>query len=169
MNFDHFTANELVDALDNVEMVNIDRSKLIKLVYRQIRMLESKKYLKKSDEKRARSTIYFKSPTFDNQIFVPNPCKLSSKGKVASDCDNHCLKSFFYLLSKEKIELEAEKAITLREMDKYRELLNRYPQERDFIKPFYSDAREQATNIQGSLEAVKKLLQHYPTNANVCD
>lgn len=161
MDLDHFTVNELVNVLENEESVDIDKDRLTKLAYRQIRMLEKKTYLKKSKEKRARSIVYSKTSNFENNLFVSRLSNQSDRNKQALIFKRQSSADFYDELSREKGELEAHQIISLREMEKYKELLERYPNERAFIEPFYLKARIQSANIQGDLEAVSKLLLHY--------
>lgn len=164
MNFDHFTINELVCVLENVTFFNIAKEQLTRLAYRQIGMLEKKAYLKKSKEKRGRSVIYSKTPSFNTSIFVSRPSYKLGQYKQDFISNSPSSISLYNALSKEKSELEDNQAISLSEMEKYKELLNRYPKERAFIEPFYNKARIQSTKIQGDLEAVSKLLRHYSSN-----
>ncbi|WP_299018277.1 hypothetical protein [uncultured Photobacterium sp.] len=143
----------LVESTEQFEDLNEAR----KFLYRQILRLVEKGLLQKQPTKGRKSTIYFKSGTFKQNKFIAKSRRVKEQ-ETSVTVSN----SFLETIQKEKSELEALQEIALREMNKYQEVLNRFPDEANYVRTFFLEARERAKNIQGDLEALTRLLLNYP-------
>ncbi|WP_413112706.1 hypothetical protein [Thaumasiovibrio sp. DFM-14] len=159
---DHFTVTGLRDALLEAGCIQGDKNEARKFAYRQISRLLLNGYLKKSDKKGVHNAVYSKTPKAHTAQFYPKkmpPLKNSVSSHTPVDKGNS---DFLKTLQKERNELEALQAIALREIEKYQEVIQRFPSERPYINTIFVRARVHATNIQGDLEALAKLVDNYP-------
>jgi len=163
---DQFTVTELRDALVKSTEQFEDENEARKFIYRQLSRLVDKGLLEKQAANSRKGTIYFKSEVFKQSQFIAKIRRL--KRHKHRECigqpEAHVPTSngFLDTIQKEKSELEALQEIALREMDKYQEVLNRFPDEANYVQTLFLQARDRAKNIQGDLEALTKLLLHYP-------
>ncbi|PSW23751.1 hypothetical protein C9I94_13695 [Photobacterium swingsii] len=166
---DHFTVTELRDALVKSTDQFDDENEARKFIYRQISRLFDKGLLEKQPGSRWKSTVYFKSTFFNQNRFVgKSRRRLVAKQKESKPGPNgqsENSRGFLEAIRKEKSELEALQEIALREMDKYQEVLSRFPDESSYVRTFFLQARERAKNMQGDLEALTKLLMNYPQSS----
>nr|SHN97597.1 Putative uncharacterized protein [Moritella viscosa] len=65
---------------------------------------------------------------------------------------------FRYELSKEKKTYEAELAISLSEVEEFKDLMQRFPKQNDLFKPFYLETRERSVQLLGKVNALTKVL-----------
>ncbi|GAB3530754.1 hypothetical protein [Photobacterium alginatilyticum] len=162
---DHFTVTELRDALLETGNINTDKNETRKFVYRQVSRLVLKGYLEKSTEKGFHNAVYSKTLAARSTRFHAkknNLTKSQEASKIAEKSPGNNKIEFLSAIKRERNELEVRQAIALREIDKFKELLHRFPDEQSYIRPFFVEARRHATDVQGDLEAVTKLIDNHP-------
>ena len=166
---DRFTVTELRDALVKSTEQFDDENEARKFIYRQLSRMVNKGLLKKQTANSRKGTIYFKSDVFKQSQFIAKIRRLKKhqyrECTMLPEVDVPTCSGFLDTIRKEKSELEALQEIALREMVKYQEVLNRFPDEASYVQTFFLQARVRAKNIQGDLEALTKLFLHYPQSS----
>lgn len=163
VNINNFTVSEIRDALMYESEFFNDKTETRKYIYRVICKLTKLKLLTKHTHSEVKKSRYTKAETFITANFVVKPSinkplvqqpqiKLSRNEEAANSI------GFFNELSQEKKTYEAELAISLSEVEEFKDLMKRFPNQNDLFKPFYFETRERSVQLLGKVNALTKVL-----------
>lgn len=163
ININNFTVSEIRDALMYESEFFNDKTETRKCIYRVIFKLTKLKLLIKHAHADAKQIRYTKSDKFITTNFMTNPStniSVVQQKKIRLVHDNKIESGhlFHNNLSKEKTKYEAELAITLSEVEEFKNLMQRFPKENDLFKPFYLETRENSVQLLGKVNALTKVL-----------
>lgn len=152
---DDFSVIELRDALMTSAKDVFDPEEARKYVYRQIFSFERKGWLTSTGYQRAKR--YQKTTLFKQINFYPRSVKYhlpTHRGSADKLKPNNLA-----LLLQEKTQHEGELVIVLSEVEEYRSLISRFPQNRDQLLPLFTDAKECSARLHGKIKAVTNALK----------
>lgn len=163
ININNFTVSEIRDTLMYESEFFNDENETRKYIYRIICKLTKLKLLIKHTHVEVKKSRYTKSEAFTNANFVmKSNTKMSlvqqSKITQLDDIKSENSVRFSAALSKEKQDYEAEFAITLSEVDEFKDLMQRFPNQNDLFKPFYLEIKERSALLAGKINALTKVL-----------
>jgi len=163
ININNFTVSEIRDALMYESEFFNDKTETRKCIYRVICKLTKLKLLIKHTHSEVKKSRYTKSETFITADFVMRsitdaPVTQQPKAKSLPSEKDESSTNFRYELSKEKKTYEAELAISLSEVEEFKDLMQRFPKQNDLFKPFYLETRERSVQLLGKVNALTKVL-----------
>lgn len=163
VNINNFTVSEIRDALMHESEFFNDETETRKYIYRVICKLTKLKLLVKHKHVEAKKSRYTKSEAFITANFVmKSTAKMSlgqqSRIKQLGDVKAEKSARFSTALSKEKKDYEAEFAITLSEVEEFKDLMQRFPNQNDLFKPLYLEIKERSDLLAGKINALTKVL-----------
>lgn len=163
ININNFTVSEIRDALMHESEFFNDKTETRKCIYRVICKLTKLKLLIKHTNSEVKKSRYIKSETFITANFVmkssaETPAVQQPKVKILRNEKTESSTDFRDALSKEKKTYEAELAISLSEVEEFKDLMQRFPKQNDLFKPFYLETRERSVQLLGKVNALTKVL-----------
>lgn len=163
VNINNFTVSEIRDSLMYESDFFNDKTETRKCIYRVICKLTKLKLLIKHSNSEVKKNRYIKSEKFITANFVMKsstdaPVTPRPKVKRLPNEKDENNTDFRYELSKEKKTYEAELAISLSEVEEFKDLMQRFPKQNDLFKPFYFETRERSVQLLGKVNALTKVL-----------
>jgi len=160
-NLNDFTIKEIRDALMISSSKFDDKHEAHRFIYRQVIYLVDKKLLIKQVTAGSKLATYAKSALFLATKFVAKSRKSkkqSAEVTVVSNLRTVAKYDFQDELSKEKHTHEADLAVILCEVEEYKDLIQRFPEQVDNLKELYLDARGRSAQLLGKINAITKVL-----------
>ena len=163
VNINNFTVSEIRDSLMHESEFFNDETETRKYIYRVICKLTKLKLLIKHTHSEVKKSRYIKSEKFITANFVikssaDTPVTQRPKIKQLPNENGENNTDFRYELSKEKKTYEAELAISLSEVEEFKDLMQRFPKQNTLFKPFYLETRERSVQLLGKVNALTKVL-----------
>jgi len=151
----NFTVTDIRNFLLKISTEFVHEDEARRFIYRQLVKLVDKKLLSKVKKDNAKQFIYTKTALFNEIHFVS---KTTGITKTKTSVTPVVKINFIDILSKEKHAHEADLAVVLCEVEEYKELINRFPDQVDYLKSLYLDARDRSVQLLGKINAVGRVL-----------
>jgi hypothetical protein len=159
-NLNDFTVTQARDQLQKTEYAFSDGVAARKFIYCQLLRLVATGFLHASGENREKK--YKKTNLFNQFVFASKPVKKRKSDKI--DDTNTVLleepKSEIKasLLKKECNEIQANLAVSLAEIDEYRDLMNRFPEAKNLLATVFRQEKERSVKLLAQLNTRTYLL-----------
>lgn len=130
-----------------------------------------KKFLIKQFSDGSKRTIYVKSAIFLATKFVAKSRKSKKhSGGLAVVPKLLTVAKFNFQdeLGKEKYTHEADLAVILCEVEEYKDLIQRFPEQIDNLKELYLDARGRSAQLLGKINAITRMLDKVSVVRQTC-
>lgn len=159
----HFTVTEFRDAVIADSQTSWCKDEARKFVYRRLLLLVRKRLLHRTGKKHSPDTLYSTTKLFSQTVFkVKNTIRAAGEGgflkvpKKPSD-------SFLTVLQKEKVMYKTDLRFATEEMEVFECLIQRFPEQKEFIEPFFHEAKVRSAQLYSHVSALSKILN---INAN---
>ena len=158
-----FTITEIRDALLASSSKFDEKNEAHRFIYNQILRLVDKSYLIKQAKVGSKRATYSKSALFLATNFTATSRKSKKSHGQLIVVPKSKLKvvtkySFQDELGKEKYTHVADLAVILCEVEEYKDLIQRFPDQIDNLKELYIDARGRSARLLGKINAITRVL-----------
>lgn len=164
----HFTVTEFRDALMDEPDASFCKVEARKFVYRRLLLLVNKGLMYKTDSKFSSETRYSTSELFSHTVFktkkAPNP---QGEG-IPSNVQQNSNVSFLLELKKEKIIHETDLRFVTEEMEVFESLMTRFPEQKEYLEPFFYEARNRSSKLYSHVSALSKILNNTAIGSREC-
>jgi hypothetical protein len=162
-NINNFTVSEIRNALMYKSEYFNDENETRRYIYRVICKLTKLKLLIKNANSTINKIKYTKSEAFVTANFVVKLTEeISNEQAKKAQPINHVVPGinddFINDILKKKQNHEAELAITLSEVEEFKDLIQRFPSKNKLFRRFYLETRERSAQLLGKVNALNKVL-----------